>query len=95
VSTHSCAWRCSCTISDRGATSCRSDKLVDAAVGVKKYKGVKYSTTVQWLTGLLPPGSNGVNHGMVTTNACDVIVDPLAIGIATDGKTALLTITIL
>jgi hypothetical protein len=54
------------------------DKFVNAALGVKKYRGVKYSTVVEYLTGLLPPGSNGVNHD-----------------IATDGKTALLTITIL
>jgi hypothetical protein len=68
---------------------------VNAAVGVKKYKGVKYSTTVLYLTGLLPPGSNGVNHSMGTTNICDVIIDQLSIDIPTDGKTALLTITIL
>jgi hypothetical protein len=65
------------TISKDGYNKGR-DQLVNAAVGVKKYKGVKYSTTVLYLTGLLPSGSNGVNHN-----------------IPTDGKTALLTITIL
>jgi len=42
------------------------DNLVSSAVGVKKYKGVKYSTEVLHLTGLLPAGSSGVNHGIPT-----------------------------
>lgn len=82
-------------ISDRGATSCHSDKFVNSAKGVKKYKGVKYSTEVEYLTGLLPPGSNGVNHSKGTTDVSNTIADPLAIDIPTDGRTALLTITIL
>ncbi|KAF8258143.1 hypothetical protein EI94DRAFT_1755467 [Lactarius quietus] len=42
------------------------DKLVSDAVGVKKYKGVTYQTEVLRLTGLLPPGSDGVNHRIPT-----------------------------
>lgn len=41
-----------------------SDKLVAAAVGTKSHGGVTYSTTSQTLTGLMPAGSAGVNHGM-------------------------------
>jgi hypothetical protein len=39
-----------------------SDDLVKSAVGLKKYKGVKYSTVAQTLSGLLPAGSAGINH---------------------------------
>jgi len=53
------------------------DKLVANAVGVTSHEDVTYSTLAQNLTGLLPPGSTGVNHG-----------------IATDGVTVLLTVTI-
>lgn len=68
---------------------------MNSAKGVKKYKGVKYSTDVVYLTGLLPPGNTGVNHSKGTTYVSDVIADPLAKDISTDGRTALLTITIL
>ena len=47
-----------------GAASRRRDKFVAGALGVKKYHKVKYQTVAQRLTGLLPPGSKGVNHGM-------------------------------
>lgn len=77
-----------------GGTSRRSDNLVKGALGVKTYQGVKYQTTALDLTGLLPPGSNGVNHGMAPPHLCDVVVHRLAIGIATDGVTVLLTVTI-
>jgi hypothetical protein len=40
-----------------------SDSLVKSAVGLKKYKGVKYQTTAQSITGLIPSGSDGINHG--------------------------------
>jgi len=40
------------------------DELVAAAAGDTNFKGVKYHTTVEWVTGLLPTGSNGVNHGI-------------------------------
>ncbi|KAJ7153447.1 hypothetical protein C8R43DRAFT_1187078 [Mycena crocata] len=54
------------------------DKLVANAVGVTSHDDTTYSTVAQNLTGLLSPGSVGVNHG-----------------IATDGMTVLLTVTIL
>jgi len=41
----------------------QSESLVKSAVGLKEYEGVKYQTTVQNITGLMPPGSDGVNHG--------------------------------
>ncbi|KAJ7630090.1 hypothetical protein DFH06DRAFT_1224869 [Mycena polygramma] len=53
------------------------NKLVTSAVGVTSHEAVTYSTIAQNLTGLLPAGSTGVNHG-----------------IATDGITVLLTVTI-
>jgi len=40
------------------------DDLVKGAVGLKKYKGVKYSTVAQTLSGLLPAGSAGINHNI-------------------------------
>ncbi|KZV71215.1 hypothetical protein PENSPDRAFT_578227 [Peniophora sp. CONT] len=40
------------------------DALVAAAVGTTSFGGVTYSTTAQNITGLLAPGSAGVNHGI-------------------------------
>jgi len=51
--------------------------LVSNAVGFRSFGGVTYSTTAENITGLLAPGSAGVNHG-----------------IATDGITTLLRVTI-
>jgi hypothetical protein len=53
------------------------DKLVAAAVGLTYHEDVTYFTVAENITGLLAPGSTGVNHG-----------------IATDGITVLLTVTI-
>jgi len=55
------------------------DNLAKAAVGYRTFGDVKYNTTEKRLTGLLPPGSHGLNHGP---------------NIATDGVTVLLTVTI-
>ncbi|KAN0124287.1 hypothetical protein V8E52_001936 [Russula decolorans] len=38
------------------------DKFVKSALKLKKYRGVKYSTVARNITGLIPPGSTGVNH---------------------------------
>ncbi|KAJ7852984.1 hypothetical protein B0H13DRAFT_2206804 [Mycena leptocephala] len=54
------------------------DKLVSSAIGLTYHEDTTYSTTAHNLTGLLPAGSTGVNHG-----------------IATDGITVLLTVTII
>ncbi|KAJ7092486.1 hypothetical protein B0H15DRAFT_175956 [Mycena belliarum] len=54
------------------------DKLVANALGVNTHEDVTYSTVGQNITGLLAPGSVGVNHG-----------------IATDGMTVLLTVTMI
>jgi len=51
--------------------------LVSNALGIKSFGGVKYLTTAENITGLLAPGSVGVNHG-----------------VATDGITTLLRVTI-
>ncbi|KAH9991649.1 hypothetical protein BJV74DRAFT_413426 [Russula compacta] len=40
------------------------ESLVKSALRLKKYKGVKYHVTLENITGLIPPGSNGVNHGI-------------------------------
>jgi len=53
------------------------DSLVSNAIGITSFGGVTYSTTAENITGLLAPGSTGVNHG-----------------IATDGITTLLHVTI-
>ncbi|KAJ8488929.1 hypothetical protein ONZ51_g3266 [Trametes cubensis] len=53
------------------------DELVAGAVGTTSYNGVTYSTTAQNVTGLLPVGSNGVNHGI----AIDGIVTVLTVTI--------------
>lgn len=42
------------------------DNFVKGALGVKRYQGVKYQTVAQNVTGLLPPGSSGINHGIPT-----------------------------
>jgi hypothetical protein len=39
------------------------DSLVAHALGETSYGGIHYSTQVQNITGLLVPGSGGVNHG--------------------------------
>jgi len=54
------------------------NELVSNALGTTNFGGVTYSTTAKNLTGLLAPGSVGVNHG-----------------IATDGITTLIRVTIL
>ncbi len=35
-----------------------------AAVGTKSHGGVTYNTVATTITGLMPAGSDGVNHGM-------------------------------
>ncbi|KAH7908420.1 hypothetical protein BJ138DRAFT_1091291 [Hygrophoropsis aurantiaca] len=40
------------------------DSLVTWATGQTSYGGLSYTTTAQNITGLLAPGSNGVNHGI-------------------------------
>ncbi|KAH9987857.1 hypothetical protein BJV77DRAFT_1023918 [Russula vinacea] len=42
------------------------DELVNSAVALKKYKGVKYNTVAQRITGLIPPGAGGINHNIST-----------------------------
>ncbi|KAK0480924.1 hypothetical protein IW261DRAFT_1150493 [Armillaria novae-zelandiae] len=42
------------------------NQLVDHAVGSHHFDGVYYMTTAKNITGLLPPGSVGVNHGIAT-----------------------------
>ncbi|KAF9007966.1 hypothetical protein BDQ17DRAFT_1237522 [Cyathus striatus] len=42
------------------------DRLVAGAIGSTSFGGVTYSTTAVNLTGLLAPGSAGVNHGIAT-----------------------------
>ncbi|KAJ7622822.1 hypothetical protein DFH06DRAFT_1231572 [Mycena polygramma] len=54
------------------------DLLVANATANPSFGGVSYSASLQQVTGLLPAGSTGVNHG-----------------IATDGITSVLTVTIL
>ncbi|KAL1743056.1 hypothetical protein HDZ31DRAFT_83691 [Schizophyllum fasciatum] len=53
------------------------DKLVSAAVGETDYDGVSYSTKAENVTGLLPTGADGINHGI----ALDGIVTVLTVEI--------------
>jgi hypothetical protein len=74
------------------------DALAAAAVGDKSFENAKYGTTEKRLTGLLPPGSQGVNHGelmyIVVHRRVMVAHARWMEGIATDGVTVLLTVTI-
>ncbi|TBU35645.1 hypothetical protein BD311DRAFT_783299 [Dichomitus squalens] len=40
------------------------NELVAAAVGTKSHGGVTYNTVAKNITGLMPAGSDGVNHGI-------------------------------
>lgn len=40
---------------------CR-DALVAGAIGERQFDGVKYTTTAQTIEGLLPVGTQGINH---------------------------------
>jgi len=73
-----------------------SDSFVKSALKLKKYRGVKYQTVAQNITGLIPPGSTGINHGEWTklNFTASLLFIGLAIGIATDGVVVLLTVTI-
>ncbi|KAH9855202.1 hypothetical protein C2E23DRAFT_774200 [Lenzites betulinus] len=51
------------------------NELVASALGTTSFGGVTYSTTAQNVTGLLPVGSDGVNHGI----ALDGIVTVLTV----------------
>ncbi|KAF8573540.1 hypothetical protein K439DRAFT_1642923 [Ramaria rubella] len=53
------------------------DELVAAATGTTTFGGVTYSTTSESITGLLPVGSAGINHGI----AIDGVVQLLTITI--------------
>ncbi|KAI9448551.1 hypothetical protein H4582DRAFT_2051981 [Lactarius indigo] len=60
--------------SDDGASSESSDKFVKDAFRVFRYQGIKYQTVALNITGLLPPGSTGINHGITPPYPCDVII---------------------
>lgn len=40
------------------------DELVAAAVGTKSHGGVTYQVGAKNITGIMPAGSDGVNHGV-------------------------------
>jgi hypothetical protein len=74
-----------------------SDDFVKGAVGLKKFQGIKYNTVARNITGLIPPGSTGINHGELTKFTfirVTLCSSGLAIGIGTDGIVVLLTVTI-
>ncbi|EPQ57667.1 hypothetical protein GLOTRDRAFT_99489 [Gloeophyllum trabeum ATCC 11539] len=47
--------------------------LAQAAVGTTSYGGVTYSTTARNVTGLIAPGSDGVNHGIAQDGIVTVL----------------------
>jgi hypothetical protein len=72
-----------------------SDELVGlATAGQTSFSNVTYMTTNETITGLLPIGTAGVNHGELSTLRPSYMFILLASGIALDGNVALLTITI-
>ncbi len=70
------------------------DLLVQNAVGKTCFDGVTYSTTAQNITGLMLPGSEGVNHGECFSCICEFPAADIGEGIAVDGIVTLLTINI-
>ncbi|KAJ7735741.1 hypothetical protein B0H16DRAFT_1731169 [Mycena metata] len=56
------------TISPNGYNIGR-DLLVQRAVGKTSFNGVRYTTTMRRIDGLMAPGSQGVNHGIATDGA--------------------------
>ena len=73
---------------------CR-DELVASAVGTKSHDGVMYNTIAKNITGLMPAGSDGVNHGMLFSRFDQHRpLTVMASGIAVDGIVTLLTVTI-
>lgn len=70
------------------------DALVKAATGTTSHNGVTYSTTAQTLTGVMPAGSNGVNHGNPVSYNFLKVSNIRHTGIAVDGNAVLLTVTI-
>ena len=75
----------------------RSDNLVKSAIGPSIYAGVKYQSEVKHITGLMPPGSTGINHGawVELSFLLGFLSLNYAIGIATDGVIALLTVAVI
>lgn len=50
------------------------DQLVSNALGTKSHGGVTYHTTATNVTGLLPVGTAGVNHGELNVYSVDFYV---------------------
>lgn len=50
-------------IGDSVADDAHSDEFVEGALKVTSYKGLTYTTIAENITGLLAPGSVGINHG--------------------------------
>ena len=72
-----------------------SDSFVKNAVELKEYQGIKYNTVARNITGLIPPGSTGINHGeYIKFSFIHLCSSGLAIGISIDGIAVLLTVTI-
>ncbi|KAF8629248.1 hypothetical protein AX17_005827 [Amanita inopinata Kibby_2008] len=69
------------------------NNLVASATGITTYNGVTYGTVAQNLTGLLMPGSQGINHGKSAPTLLIVIVN-FSPGIVQDGIVTLLTVHI-
>ncbi|KAF9518137.1 hypothetical protein BS47DRAFT_1338730 [Hydnum rufescens UP504] len=49
------------------------DAIVASAEGQTSYKGVTYLSTVEYVTGLLTPGSTGINHGIAIDGKVAII----------------------
>lgn len=71
------------------------DELVAAATdGQTSYNGVTYSTTQETVTGLLKPGTDGINHGSFLLLLSFRETNGEIADIAIDGNVILLTVSI-
>ncbi|KAJ6593765.1 hypothetical protein B0H19DRAFT_34004 [Mycena capillaripes] len=61
------------TIVPNGYNIGRDLLVANATNGTPSFDGVTYSSTLQQLTGLLPAGSNGVNHNIATDGVTSLL----------------------
>ena len=83
------------TISPNGYDVGRDLLVATATRRRTSFLGVTYETTVQDVTGLLPAGAEGINHGTLNQSTySDLDLTLFIIGIGTDGVVKVLTVKI-
>jgi hypothetical protein len=81
------------TIAPDGYDQGRDELVASATSGTTSFNGITYSATAENITGLLQPGSAGINHGGSPFSNVFLTYD-ICIGIAIDGIVVLLTISV-